>query len=125
MESGFTVLCINDNWQNKDARGKHKPGPSFFDKDIVTDITENENGQYYHLAGRFDKTSGFAAEHFVVTDLISEKEIMAPDEIANHLIDLNVRKEKESQKRFKETKKMLTGFGLLGLIGAFFLFKSK
>jgi hypothetical protein len=123
MESGFTVLCINDKWQNKDARERHKPAPSFLDKDIVTGVTENEYGQYYHLAERFDPTSGFTADHFVVTDMLSEKEIMAPDEIANHLIDLHVRKEKESQKRFKETKKMLFGFGILGLLSTIFLFK--
>lgn len=125
MESGFTVICINDNWQNKDEKEKLKPAPSFFDEDVVTGITENENGQYYHLADRFDKTSGFAAEHFVVTDMVSEKDILAPDEIANHLINLHVRKKQESDKRYRKTKKMLAGFGILGLIGSFFLFKSK
>jgi hypothetical protein len=120
----LTVICIDENWKSSNKADNLKPAPHFFDKDIVTDISENEDGrQFYHLAERFPENLGFSAENFVVADLVSEKEIMSPDEICNHLIDLEVRKIQESEKRLKTTKKILIGSFFLGLIGGFLLFK--
>ena len=119
---GKIVLCINDDWSSKGPGGEYITGPAFFDKDVVTAVTENEHGVFYQLNDRFHENSGFAADHFVVADEASETDIMPPDEVRHHIGQLQVRKA-DSDKRFAKTVGFLAFAGIVAVVGGFMVFK--
>lgn len=112
------VRCINDKWVTNDPVEEKAPSPAFFDEDIVTEVHENENGVYYQLKKRFEPTSMFHADNFVVVDSgVDEKEIMPKAEVKRYIGELKTRRYLESEKRFDNSVKMLAGAVIIGTIG--------